>query len=170
MQKILFGTCLLLWLIPATGQLKHVKGISNIGLTCGITGNGHLLGAGYSHYLQPRWIMNVNALQETGKVESTMLKNYIVSGGADYTCFEAGEFLYLNAGLSLFAGFEKLTSTEKGVDVVKNYTFGAAGNINVEWYPGSRFLIQTKAEQYYCPLSKLGKWFPVYSVSLKCCF
>jgi len=171
MKKLFLSTLFILCLIPAMGQLKHVKGISNIGFTGGITGNGKLLGAGYSHYLQPRWILNVNAVLETGKVESTNLKNFIVSGGVDHTFFEAGESLYLNAGLSLYTGLEKLTSTEKGAGgTVKNYTFGPAGNINVEWYFSSRFLIQIKAEQYFCPLSKLGKWFPACSLSLKYCF
>lgn len=161
---------MVLLLLPAVGQLKHVKGISNAGITCGTSGNGTLFGAGYSHYLQPKWIVNVNALYENGKVESTRFKNLIVNAGMDYTCFEAGEFLYLNAGLSLFAGSEKLTGEDARVGEKKNITFGPAGNINAELYVSPAFLFQLKAEQYYSPLSDLGKWFPVYSLSLKYCF
>lgn len=171
MKKVFFcSTLMLLCLVPVMGQLKHVKGISNIGITGGINSTGYLFGIDYSHYLQPKWILNANLRYETGKVESTSSKNCFVSGGVDYTCFELWEFLYFNAGLSFFSGFEKLVSNEARVDDVINYTFGLAGNFNAELYFSSRFLFQIKAEQYYSPLSKFGKWFPIYSLSLKYCF
>jgi hypothetical protein len=157
-------------IISAMGQLRHVKGISNAGVTCGITGNGNMFGLGYSHYFKPNWIWNINATYEAGEIESTMLKHYFLNGGVDYTIFETGEFFYFNAGLSLFAGLEKLSSHEPAVVDIKNFTFGPSGNVNTEIYFTSKFLLQIKAEQYYSPLSKLGKWFPVYSLSLKYCF
>ena len=156
-------------LLPSMGQLKHVKGISNIGATYGITGNGNIFGVGFSHYFQPTWIWNVNALYEKGKVESTDFKLYIVNSGVDYTCFQSAEILYFNVGLSLFGGVEKLSTVEPRIKDVKNFIFGPAGNVNIELYLGSRFLLQAKAEQYYSPLSKLGNWVPVYSLSLKYC-
>ena len=157
-------------LFSALAQLKHVKGISNAGITCGKTGNGDMFGIGFSHYFQPTWIWNVNAAYETGKVESTGLKQFFVGSGVDYTFFEAGEFLYFNAGLSLFAGLENLSSVEQNVEKIRNFTFGPSGNVNVELYFTAKLLFQIKAEQYYSPISKSGKWFPVYSLSLKYCF
>ena len=171
MKRIFFSSVLVFLLVaPATGQLKHVKGISNAGVTYGITGNSSLLGIGFSHYSQPTWTWNINAQYETGNVESTNLKHYLISGGVDYTLFETGEFLYFNAGFSLLAGFEKLSSDEAAIEEVKNFTFGSAGNINTEIYLTSKFFFQIKAEQCYSPLSKFGKWFPIYSLSLKYCF
>ncbi|MDR2916261.1 MAG: conjugal transfer protein TraO [Tannerella sp.] len=168
MKKIIITVLLFLLLSPVMGQLRHVKGIGNFGVTYGINKSGSLFGAGYSHYFQPNWIWNVNALYESGKVESTQFNNLIINGGVDYTCFRVGDFLYFNIGLSVFTGFEKLTSDESTKEV-KNFSFGPAGNANVELYLNSRFLFQIKAEQYYSPLSDLGKWFPVYSLSLKYC-
>ena len=170
MKKIFFGSIFLfILLLPTMGQLRHVKGISNIGVTYGINENGSVYGAGYSKYLQPVWIWNINALYEEGNIESTSLKQYIVNSGVDYTCFQSFEFIYFNAGLSIFGGLEKLTSNDPHIKEVKNYIAGPAGNINVELYLGSRFLFEIKAEQFYSPLSKYGKWFPVYSLSLKYC-
>jgi hypothetical protein len=169
MKKVFLSSVFsVLFLFAAIGQLKHVKGISNVGITYGITGTGNVFGAGYSRYIQPVWIWNVNASYEGGKVESTKLKQYIMSSGVDYTCFKAREFLYLNAGLSLFAGFERLTSEEITRET-KSYIFGPSGNLNIELYLNPRLIFQMKAEQYYSPLSKLGNWFPVYSISLKYC-
>jgi len=169
MKRIFISVAFIfLFLVSAMGQLKHVKGISNVGVTYGITGNSNVYGVGYSLYFQPTWIWNINALYELGEVESTKFKHYIVNSGVDYTLFHAGEFLYFNTGLSVCAGFEKLTSDESP-ERVTNFTFGPAGNVNVELYLSSRFLFQIKAEQYYSPLSKLGKWFPVYSLSIKYC-
>jgi len=171
MKKIIFSLSFLFILFfPAVGQLKHVKGISNFGITYGITENSNVFGIGYSHYFQPKWILNLNVLYEKGNIESTRLKNFVANGGVDYTCFQAGEFLYFNTGVSLFAGFEKLTSEESSIEDIKNLTIGPSGNINVELYLSSKFLLQIKAEQYYSPFSNLGKWFPIYSLCLKYCF
>jgi len=170
MKKILFNSIFLFILfLPVMGQLRHVKGISNIGVTYGINENGSVYGAVYSQYLQTVWIWNINAFYETGNVESTNSEQYMISSGVDYTYFQLFEFIYFNAGLSVFGGLEKLTSNEPRIKDVQNYIAGPAGNINVELYLGSRFLFQIKAEQFYSPLSKYGKLFPVYSLSLKYC-
>jgi len=53
MKKILFNSIFLFILfLPVMGQLRHVKGISNIGVTYGINENGSVYGAVYSQYLQ----------------------------------------------------------------------------------------------------------------------
>jgi len=170
MKKIIFFSFSFLFLSFSTtsGQLRHIKGNSSVGLIYGETGNSYLLGVGYSHYFQPSWIWNVNILYETGAVASTKFKNYSVNGGIDYTFLKISDFLYLNAGLSAFSGFEHLTTNESS-DETKNFTTGTIGNINMEIYLNTKILVQIKAEQYYSPLSLLGKWFPVYSLSLKYC-
>ena len=170
MKKIFLSFALMfLLLTSAMGQLKHVKGVSNIGVTGGFCGNSNIFGVCFSHYLQPSWIWNVDGLYETGKVESTRLKHYLINSGMDHTLFESSEFLYFNVGISLFSGFEKLISEETTVEDVTNYVFGTAGNFNIEFYINSKILFKLKAEQYYSPLSNLGKWFPVFSLSLKYC-
>jgi hypothetical protein len=152
--------------------LRHVQGINLIGASYGIApgsgGTTNFFGIGYSKYLRKNWILNITGLYETGNIETTDVKNYLVNAGVDYTLFKTGNFLYFNAGLSVLAGGETIGNSENP-QKKNSFVCGPSGNLNFEVYLTDRFVMQVKAEQNYLPGSKLGNWYPAFHIGLKYC-
>ncbi|MDR0699377.1 MAG: conjugal transfer protein TraO [Tannerella sp.] len=151
------------------GGVNHTKGISNFGISYGRSLRSNLFIGSYGRYMTNKWIFNVNAMYENGQYELTHLDGYYVSSGFDRTLFKVKDFMYFNTGLAAYIGGENLSAPELG-ETKNSFVFGAAGNVNVELFIFTQFLVQVKAEKYYSPTSKLGHFFDVYSVGLRYCF
>jgi hypothetical protein len=174
MKKLIVAALAVVGLSIATYAqgVRHVQGITLIGGAYGIApgseGTTHITGLNYSKYLRKNWILNLNGLYESGNIQTTRVKNYLFNGGVDYTVLQAGKFLYFNAGLSVLAGGETLSSSENS-DKKNSLIGGMSGNVNIEMYFSDRIVLQVKAEQNYLPGSKLGHWCPAFYAGLKYC-
>ena len=153
-------------------NLRHVKGISLIGVTYGISpgsdASSNLYGISFTRYLKQKISLNITGLYESGEVSATVLKNYLLDAGLDYNVFKVNNFMYFNLGLSVMLGAENLSNNENSEK--KNALFyGGAANANIEFYLTDRIVFQVKAQENYTPGSKLGNWYPTILFGLKFC-
>jgi len=159
-------------LVTTNAQLRHVQGVSLIGISCGIVpgadGSTHIIGLNYSKYLQKKWILNLSGLYDSGTIQSINVKNYLFNGGVDYTTIQYGDFIYFNVGLSMLAGLESLRALETS-EKKNSFVSGPSGNANIELYFTDRIVMQVKAEQNYLTGSKLSNWYFACHVSLRYC-
>jgi hypothetical protein len=127
-------------------SLKHVQGISSIGINGGYVSNGFNGGLGYTYYAKSKLLLRCKAVFESTKINKTGLTFIYLNPELMYSIIKLSNSVYFNIKAGPLVGYEMLSNS--GISKKLNsVVYGGEVGLNAEFLLSSKIGLNLDYDQ-----------------------
>jgi len=149
----------------ARGQLRHVKGIDDVGISLSVSYHGYGGELFYEKYLSNTLILKLGGYLDRRDIGYSDYIGYGIIPQIYKTVLNNKRNLFLNINAGANIGYESARS-EVTTDRANSFVIGQRVGVSIEYFvfPGVKFEIQ--GSQYFMQRSQFLKYGQIYSIAL----
>jgi len=168
MKAIFLSICLTLFSgAMAIGQLRHVKGIEDIGCEIYKSNDGFGGEAMYENFLSNSTIIKLGGYYEKRNIGYANYFAYGILPQLYRTILNNKRNIFIDLTGGMNFGYEYAKS-EVADDKVNSFVIGERIGLSIEYYFTSSLKIEIQADQYFMQKSKFLKYGQIYSIGIAC--